>query len=87
VYQLRVHTSKPEIMYLTKSLLHENIQDEFKKANIEILSPHYRYNRMDAVEVVRPPPSLKEGEQIKKCFHAIALGSRLDIGDAWVSSW
>ena len=30
-----------------KSRIHENIQDNFREANIEILSPHYRMQRED----------------------------------------
>ncbi|MEO1253531.1 MAG: mechanosensitive ion channel domain-containing protein [Bacteroidota bacterium] len=41
-YQLNAFTDTPEVMPLIYSTLHSNIQDLFKKANIEIMSPHYR---------------------------------------------
>jgi small-conductance mechanosensitive channel len=40
-YELNAFTSHPENMQRTYSKLHENIQDEFNQAGIEINSPHY----------------------------------------------
>jgi len=34
-------------MALIYSRLHQNIQDSFNKANVEILSPHYKVNRFE----------------------------------------
>ena len=46
-YQVNVYTHHAEKMQVIKSELHQNIQDRFNEAGIEILSPHYRANRMD----------------------------------------
>ena len=46
-YQVNVYTQHAEKMQVIKSELHQNIQDRFSEAGIEILSPHYRANRND----------------------------------------
>jgi small-conductance mechanosensitive channel len=40
-YELNAYTEKPQIMERTYSLLHQNIQDAFNEAGVEIMSPHY----------------------------------------------
>ena len=44
-YQLNAYTQKPDKQALIYSNLHQNIQDKFNKAGIEIMSPHYHANR------------------------------------------
>lgn len=44
-YRLLVSTKRPDRMLRTLSSLHENIQDRFASAGVEIMSPHYRANR------------------------------------------
>ncbi len=44
-YELNAYTSTPNAMARIYSELHQHIQDEFAKANVEIMSPHYRANR------------------------------------------
>lgn len=41
-YQLNAYTSDASKMALTYSQLHQNIQDQFNAAGVEIMSPHYR---------------------------------------------
>lgn len=40
-YELNAHTDKPEFMAGIYSELHQNIQDKFNEAGVEIMSPHY----------------------------------------------
>jgi small-conductance mechanosensitive channel len=40
-YELNAYTSQPCRMAQTYSLLHQNIQDKFNEAGVEIMSPHY----------------------------------------------
>ena len=40
-YELNVYTNKPNIMTTIYSDLHQNIQDKFNEAGIEIMSPHF----------------------------------------------
>ena len=40
-YQVNVHTDKPILQPKIYSELHQNIQDGFNEAGIEIMSPHY----------------------------------------------
>jgi small-conductance mechanosensitive channel len=40
-YELNAYTEKPQIMERTYSVLHQNIQDAFNEAGVEIMSPHY----------------------------------------------
>ena len=44
-YRLVVSTDTPEKEYVIRTKLHQNIQDEFALAGVEIMSPHYRNNR------------------------------------------
>lgn len=41
-YQINAYTSAPSAMAVTYSQLHQNIQDYFNKAGVEIMSPHYQ---------------------------------------------
>jgi len=40
-YQINAYTEKPSIMARTYSQLHQNIQEKFNEAGVEIMSPHY----------------------------------------------
>jgi small-conductance mechanosensitive channel len=40
-YQINAYTDKPSVMALTYSVLHQNIQEKFNEAGVEIMSPHY----------------------------------------------
>ena len=40
-YELNAYTDKPAVMARTYSDLHQNIQDKFNEAGVEIMSPHY----------------------------------------------
>ena len=40
-YELNVYTNKPNVMAAVYSELHQNIQDKFNEANVEIMSPHF----------------------------------------------
>ena len=53
-YQLNVYTDKPAIMARTYSDLHQNIQDKFNQAGVEIMSPHYHGVR-DGNAIAIPP--------------------------------
>lgn len=44
-YELNAYTDVPNRMALTYSHLHQNIQDRFNGAGVEIMSPHYRAAR------------------------------------------
>jgi small-conductance mechanosensitive channel len=44
-YQINAYTNKPQVMAATYSKLHQNIQDKFNEAGIEIMSPHYNAHR------------------------------------------
>ncbi len=41
-YQINAYTDAPGVMAVTYSLLHQNIQDAFNAAGVEIMSPHYQ---------------------------------------------
>ena len=63
-YQINATTDRPARMAETYSALHQNIQDAFNEAGIEIMSPHYRALR-DGNRVTIPrdylPPEYREG--------------------------
>ena len=43
-YKLIITTKHPELRFPIRSNLHQNIRDNFARAGIEILSPHYQGN-------------------------------------------
>lgn len=44
-YQINGYVKDSKGIVKIKSDLHQNIQDEFNKAGVEIMSPHYRAER------------------------------------------
>jgi len=46
-YEINAYTDKPRQTPATYSKLHQNIQDKFNEAGVEIMSPHFRVNRRD----------------------------------------
>jgi len=67
-YELNVYTDKPKHMALIYSRLHQNIQDSFNSANVEILSPHYKVNRfeedgVDLIEVQKKEKKKPDGKK------------------------
>lgn len=59
-YELNAYTEKPSIMAKTYSDLHQNIQEKFNEAGVEIMSPHYAQIR-DGNRVTIPGQYLPEG--------------------------
>lgn len=56
-YQLCAYTKEAALQAMTYSHLHQNIQDVFSEAQVEIMSPHYRANRNGNAITIPPPPS------------------------------
>jgi len=52
-YELNVYTDRPNQMARIYSDLHQHIQDEFQRAGVQIMSPHYEHD--PAVAKVPPP--------------------------------
>lgn len=61
-YQVNATTDQPSRMAEIYSSLHQNIQDAFNEAGVEIMSPHYRALR-DGNRVTIPRDHLPEGYQ------------------------
>jgi small-conductance mechanosensitive channel len=59
-YELNAYTEKPSIMAKTYSDLHQNIQEKFNEAGVEIMSPHFAQIR-DGNRVTIPGQYLPEG--------------------------
>ena len=59
-YELNAYTGNPQVMAVTYSLLHQNIQDAFNEAGVEIMSPHYSQLR-DGNRMAIPDSSLPPG--------------------------
>ena len=53
-YQINAYIKNAHGIVKIKSDLHQNIQDEFNRAGVEIMSPHYRAER-DGNTVTIPP--------------------------------
>ena len=66
LYELNAYTSQPHRMVSIYSLLHQNIQDRFNDAKVEILSPHYRTIRNENREK-HPSIITEEDNKEKKC--------------------
>jgi small-conductance mechanosensitive channel len=58
-YEINAFTDQPALMAETYSLLHQNIQDRFNEAGVEIMSPHYRSLR-DGNQVTIPEENLAQ---------------------------
>ncbi len=58
-YEINVHIEKVRSMMIIRSNLNRRIQDSFRDAGIEILSPHYRANR-DGNESTVPKKTSEE---------------------------
>ncbi|MEO8636959.1 MAG: mechanosensitive ion channel domain-containing protein [Gemmatimonadales bacterium] len=52
-YQINAFTDQPAVMARIYSVLHQNIQDKFNEAGVEIMSPHYGARR-DGNQVTIP---------------------------------
>ncbi|MEZ5069454.1 MAG: mechanosensitive ion channel [Bacteroidales bacterium] len=76
-YQLNVHTNEPDRQPAIYSEIHQNIQDGFNEAGIEILSPHYRAAR-DGNPMAIPRQYLPEDY--------VAPGFKVEGGDARTES-
>ncbi len=74
-YQLNAFTDEPTAMAVTLSALHQNIQDTFNEAGVEIMSPHYGALR-DGNQTTIPPSHLPKGYA--------APGFRLFPGVDWL---
>jgi small-conductance mechanosensitive channel len=61
-YELNVYTEHAGIIPAIYSALHQNIQDKFNEAGVEIMSPHYSYLR-DGNKVTIPAEYLQKGYQ------------------------
>jgi small-conductance mechanosensitive channel len=61
-YQINAFTDQANRMAAIYSELHQNIQDQFNEAGVEILSPHYRAAR-DGNTMAIPPNYLPKGYQ------------------------
>lgn len=62
-YQVNAYTNEPNKMAQTYSNLHQNIQDNFNKAGVEIMSPHYQTLR-DGNEIAIPPSYRAAGYEV-----------------------
>lgn len=60
-YQINAYTEQPQKSAIILSNLHANIQDGFNEAGIEIMSPHYRANRIGD-NLTFPPQYIPEGK-------------------------
>jgi small-conductance mechanosensitive channel len=58
-YQINAYTKAPNQQAYIYALLHQNIQDKFNEAGVEIMSPHYRAGR-DGSTVAIPPEYLNK---------------------------
>jgi small-conductance mechanosensitive channel len=67
-YELNAFTEKPSVMAKTYSELHQNIQDRFNEAGVEIMSPHYSQirdgNRIAIPEQYIPQDYVPKGMRI-----------------------
>lgn len=59
-YELNAYTRSPNQMAVIYSELHQNIQDCFNEANVEIMSPHYRAVRSGEDSTVTTSPLLSD---------------------------
>ncbi len=58
-YQINAYTHVANKQHITYSILHQNIQDMFNEAGVEIMSAHYKYIR-DGNQSTVPPDHLPD---------------------------
>jgi len=73
-YQLNVYTKRASEMVLTYSELHQNIQDEFNNAGVEICSPHFAAMR-DANTIAIPNQYIAK-DYVPPSFRVSATGGQ-----------
>ncbi|MBN2385445.1 MAG: mechanosensitive ion channel family protein [Anaerolineales bacterium] len=76
-YEINAYTDQPNQMAVIYSDLHQNIQDSFTAAGIEIMSPHYAALR-DGNETTVPPERRPKGYR-SPAFH-LEIGRKKDGG-------
>lgn len=76
-YQINAYTDQPNAMAVIYGELHQNIQDEFASAGVEIMSPHYRAVR-DGGSVTLPLDQLP-GNYVAPAFRVTSVP---DVGAA-----
>ncbi len=59
-YEINAYTNQPNRMVTIYSMLHQQIQDAFNEAGVEIMSPHYNALR-DGNEITVPAQYRPEG--------------------------
>jgi small-conductance mechanosensitive channel len=59
-YELNAYTGEPRNMPATYSELHQNVQDRFNEAGLEILSPHFRALRSGELDEGVGPPTVPD---------------------------
>jgi hypothetical protein len=74
-----IRTYKPQLMLETYSELHQNIQDKFNEAGVEIISPHYAQIR-DGNRTTIPDAYLPDGYQAGGIRISSALPPNLTAG-------
>lgn len=75
-YQLNAYTRHPNKQAIIYSLLHQNIQDRFNEAEIEIMSPHYRAMRDGNTTTI--PPDYLPPDYTPPSFNVRQAGERTD---------
>jgi small-conductance mechanosensitive channel len=78
-YELNAYTDKPNIMTSIYSELHQNIQDKFNEAGVEIVSPQYSAVR-DGNKIAIPQDYLPKN-YITPAFRIFPLGNVSNKGD------
>ncbi|MFH1863068.1 MAG: mechanosensitive ion channel domain-containing protein [bacterium] len=73
-YELNAYTDQPNIMAKIYSELHQNIQDKFNEAGVEIMSPHYAAAR-DGNQIAIPTDYLPKGYTAPP-FRIFPIGNR-----------
>ena len=67
-YEINAYTAMADKYVTIQSELHKNILDEFNKANVEIMSPHYRVNR-SGEDVTIPNKTAQLAPQEESILH------------------
>ena len=75
-YELNAYTDRPDKMAVTYSELHQNIQEKFNEAGVEIMSPHYSAVR-DGNHTAIPDEYLPKGYK-PKTFRIFPFGNFLE---------
>ena len=79
-YEVNAYTAQADKYVSIQSELHSNILDEFNKAGVEIMSPHYRANRSgEEITVHEVPAEASDEKEVEKKEEEMDINEKITM--------